>query len=171
MTNEKTAIVPAPPTQIETLESAEKLIDSSLQLLAQYIGAAQPEQLPSVYGQLKSWEENLGDLSKSVRGTLLAILRNSGEVVTDAGTLRAQIGEYQVEARPQKTGLDKSKVQALFLAKGININEWMQKTIVYDIDQIKIDALLEQGEITRAELDTCRPEKTWALQRPKKSNQ
>lgn len=146
----------------------EKGMGGALTGLATLLGSELPvKQLAPLFSQMKEWEKNLTDLAKVGRARLLDTLDKRGEVVTEAGTRRATVDGWVLEARPQKTALDAGRVEALLRAKSLDVTAHMDSVISYKVNLGKLDQLISEGVLTADELATCRPELSYALQTPK----
>ena len=126
-----------------------------------------PERAVRAFSQLKQIEDAVDKVAKVARTQVLELVRKSGQVFTDAGSIRAQFGEFVVEARPTRTGYDPKRVEALLRAKELDLQRYMDAEVVYKLNTGKLADAVAKKKISADELETCRYEPSYALQKPK----
>lgn len=159
MTNEMIALAP---------REAGQNIRKSLQAIAEVLshGELLPAAATNVYGQLKQIEDAVKDMTSMARDRLLAFIREEGVKVTESGSLRAQFGGFEIEAKVRNTGFDPKKVQILLRQKGMGPEAGMDATITYKPNADKLNTLVRQAYLTAVELEACRFDVEYNLQRP-----
>lgn len=147
------------------LTAAEGAIGQALQILADALSNS-PDTATVIQVQqaIKSWNKRIEDTEKVSKAILIQALRDSGTKVTDKGSLSLTVGEFRVEARPTRTGLDPKKVEALLRAKDLSLDELMDKEVKYILNETRLATAVEQELLTQEELETCRYELSYALQ-------
>lgn len=131
--------------------------------------AITPEALVRVDLYLRQLGEAVQMTQEVAKRRTLDFLRNHG-VVTETGTMHARVemGEQSVhvEARIHRSGYDPKKVEQLLRAWDIDPNVWMAPTITYRVDETKLNQLIQSGTLKEADVEGCRYEKTYAVQKP-----
>ncbi len=127
-----------------------------------------PKVLVPVFMSLKLAEDNLEDLKVNVRNRMLAFILQNGKVATETGTKRVETDGWLLEARPQKTGVDAKKLEAALRARDLPVEKYMTATVTYSVDEEGIGKLLGEGKLTKDELETCKHEVKFNVQRPKR---
>jgi hypothetical protein len=145
------------------------LITNGFKALAGLLATDQPpEVLSQVFDTLKEWSSNISDLEKNARTRLLEAIQEKGEVKTEAGSKTLEVGGWLLELRPQRGGYNAKKVEALIRAKGLEPKRYMVQEVIYKLDTELLNQAVAQAALTPAELETCKDEQTFALQRPKR---
>ena len=149
--------------------SFEDRVKSMLRTLAQRLSDKDlaPSQLTLTYNVLKDWRENLVALEDNAKARLLKIVSEKGAKVSDAGTMKAMVDGWVLEARPSGAKWDDKKVLMLLASKGLPEEKWMKTTVKYAVDEAKLAALVELGKLTEAEVASCRASRGFALQPPR----
>lgn len=121
--------------------------------------------LAETFDMLKGYEDAISDVAGVARGKLLDLLKEKG---SGESSLKLTVGDWELSARPRKTGLDAKKLEALIRAKGIDPTNYMTTKVTYEVDPARTELLIADGKLTQAELDTCVPPIEYNLMRPKK---
>lgn len=133
-----------------------------------FSGKIQPAKAAAAFAELKNMSDMLEKIEKTARSMILSLIEKEGQQVTDAGTLQVQFGDYMLEARPQRTGFDSKKVEALIRAKEMDPAQWMDTQITYTMNTTKLAQAMTEKKLTKEEVETCRYEKSYAVQKPKR---
>lgn len=158
-------------TEVKTtsLYRSNQILQAGLKAFADHISTPlTPLDLIAAYGTVKDTEDVVKTLTENLRKRTLEQLQTNGEQVTEKGTMRLEVDDMTIEARPQKTGYDPKKIEGLLRAKQASVSEYMAQVITYAIDETKLHAAVTDGVLTQDELNTCKHEVNYALQRPKK---
>lgn len=151
-----------------TLPSQQISIKTILSGLAERMSTElAPAEAVEVYGQIKAVQDAIDNMADMARAKLLQYVQEEGVQITETGSLKAQFGNYEVEARIARSGFDPAKVQVLLRHKGMDPESGMDATISYKPNNVKLFGLVDRGNLTRAELELCRYDKAYNLQRPK----
>jgi hypothetical protein len=154
------------PAQIQLVE---EVVNSSLTKVAELLTLdLKPGVLTDLFASLKQWEDNLKDLAQNGRDRLLSQVLIKGDVVTAAGTRRWEVDGWELEARPQRTGIDSKKLEALLRAKNLDPSKHMESVITYKVSDLGVSNLLKDKLATQDEIEACHYELAYNLQRPKK---
>lgn len=121
--------------------------------------------LAETFDMLKGYEDALSDVAGVARGKLLDMLKEQG---SGESSLKLTVGEWELSARPRKTGLDSKKLEALLRAKGIDPAAYMTAKVTYEVDPTRTELLTRENRVTQDELNTCIPPTEYNLMRPKK---
>jgi len=121
--------------------------------------------LAETFDMLKGYEDAVSDVAGVARGKLLDMLKEKG---SGESSLKLTVGDWELSARPRKTGLDAKKLEAVLRAKGIDPTNYMTTKVTYEVDPTRAPLLIADGKLTQAELDTCVPPIEYNLMRPKK---
>jgi hypothetical protein len=145
------------------------VIRAELTAIADAFGGGEiiPEKLAQGWVLVKQIEDQVERVVKTAKQQVETYIRTAGTKVTDAGTLRAVVGNIQLEARPTRTGRDPKKVEALIRAKNMDPAKWMDEERSYKVNDGKLADAVKAGKLTHAELEACRYELTYAIQKPK----
>ncbi len=153
-------------TALSPRETAN-IIKHGLQALAATLsGHIEPVQAVGIFSQLKQLEDVIEEMSKLTRARLLAYVQEEGVSISENGSLKAQFGEYEIEATVRNTGFDPAKVQALLRGKGMDVTAGCDQQITYKPNADKLHALVEMKRIASTELAACRFDKQFNLKRP-----
>jgi hypothetical protein len=170
---EVTSLAKVPPKKAELFRAAQGTVQNGLTELANLLsGKLAAPRVAAIYEYLGSLEKTVGALKEAGRGRVLGLLQESGKKATEAGTLQLQEAGWLLEARPTGGGFDDRKVEALIRARGLDPARFMDTVITYKLRPSTIEYLqsTENGGagITADELETCRRDRGWAVQTPKK---
>jgi uncharacterized protein (UPF0335 family) len=130
-------------------------------------GEIVPEKLAQGWVIIKQIEDAVENTVKVAKKQVETFVLKHGTRVTDAGTMRTEVGGIQLEVRPTRTGFDPKKVEALMRAKELDLNRYMDAEVVYKLNAGKLADAVSKGKLTAAELETCRYEPSYAVQKPK----
>lgn len=98
---------------------------------------------------LKSFEELLNERTKA------AVIAN-GSKVTEKGTLELDVGDGKVQrVIPTKTTPDNELTERVLRDRGLSVESWMRRTVVYKADETLLKKLLENKMITEQEYKKC----------------
>ncbi len=148
----------------EALTHASNDIDNALQTLVQALSEAKTPTVMKVHSQLKEWATLLENVERMTKAMLVDEVTRLGTVTTEKGSRELVVGNKLLAIRPHKTGLDAKRVEALLRAKGLSVDELMDKKVTYILNDTRLASAVDNGELTKDELETCRPETTWVLQ-------
>ena len=165
-TNKTVAMVvhKRPHTQV-----VQQSMNHALHSLARAAGnAVTPATVAPMYGLIAEWVEALEATKELLRSRIIDILEKDGEVVTDKGARSAELNGWHFEMRPQKTGPDSKKVEALLRAKGLSPAEWMDTDLKYKASTEKLAKAVGAGVLSEAEAQTCNYDLHYAVISPKK---
>ena len=152
---------------MNTIDMVRRSLLHDTGLLAQAFSpnnALAPTEVAAAYETLYTVEKALERTMSMAKAHLVTLLKQQGEKVTDAGTLRMEYGGFTVEARPTRTGYDPKKLEALLSAKGQPLNRFMEQRVTYAVSDDGIKRALEQRVLTTAELDTVKYGESFSLQ-------
>lgn len=130
-------------------------------------GALAGPEVAKLYGQLKAVEDGVKNMAMMAADQLKKYVLEEGVAVSEAGSLRAQFGAYEVEARPRNTGYDPAKVQLLLRRKGLDVTSGCDPDIKYKPNVEKLIGLVATDRLTPDELTSCKYDIEYNLQRPK----
>lgn len=151
------------------LSLATKAVDQAIEKLAVALSNdPTPEAVTHTYAAIKDWSKTLENVGKIASGILKSTISSQGEKTTDKGTMQLQVGNFQLEMRPHKTGLDAKKVEALLQAKELSLDKYMDKEIRYKLNETRLRTAIAEGDLTEDEISTCNVEVTYSLQPPKR---
>jgi len=122
------------------------------------------EELVEVFDNLKVVEGGIGEVVKVARERVMELVKNDGE--QDGNSLKLNVGEFEVLARPRKLGPDAKLVQALLESKGLELNVYMTPKISYSVNEAALKILVANGALTEAEVKACIPEVEYNLLKP-----
>jgi hypothetical protein len=153
------------------LAAAERTLTTSLAYLAAPFGGAmaKPEVLAEAYDRLKDVAKVVEDTLEVAKKKMRELVRNTGTLVPDTkGSYEARLGTYQYSIRPTRTGTDPKKLEALLRSKEKDPALYMDAVTSYKVSEQKLGAALAKKVLTKAELETCSYDESYALQPPKK---
>ncbi len=83
---------------------------------------------------------------------------------------RSFVEGWHLEARPQhgEGSIDHKKLEGLLRAKGLDPTHYMDTVITFKFNPDKVDTI--RTKLSQAELDTCKMQMSYAVQRPKRIN-
>ncbi len=146
------------------LDTPKSKMEDGLRKLATYVsGPLTSGQRAEVYEVLAVWEKSIKGVKEVVRTNMLQLLQDIGTVKSEKGTLVCEVDGWAFEARPQNTGFDDEKVEALLRSKKLDPEEHMTQTISFKTDPIKLGRVL-----TNEEIKSCKKEMSYAVQTPKR---
>ena len=125
-----------------------------------------PNDVSAVYLQLKNVEDVLKDIGSLARDRLLAYIKQEGEPISEGGSLKARLGEYEVCAIIRSAGYDAKKVQQMLRSKGLDATAGCDTEIKYKPNPDKLEALVDTGRLTRDELKLCKVDPDYRVERP-----
>lgn len=147
--------------------SFEDKMKQLLRTLAQKVSTDLPvPQLTMTYQAIADWLENMEALKENVRDRLLKLAVERGTQVSDAGSKRAIVDGYVLEARIGGAVWDEGRVRALLAGKQLPLDKWMTVEVKHKVDETKLGVLVELGKLTEAEVSTCKKERRYSLQPP-----
>lgn len=126
-------------------------LQTTLQTFAQTLNTIQPDDIPAALQIVRKLEELGEELGDRFRNQLIERLKESGEKVTDKGSLRMEIGDRTVQAIPTRTGLDPKKVETALRRKGLDPSAYMDTTLTFKVNEAKLMA----AEFSLDELKQC----------------
>jgi hypothetical protein len=126
-----------------------------------------PAQLTQTYQALADWTENFEALRDNAKKRLLKVVAEKGVVVSDAGSKKAVVEGWILEARPGGAVWDEKKVMALLAGKWMPLEKWMTTTVKYAVDEVKLGVAIETKKLTEAEVNACKRERSFSLQPPR----
>lgn len=138
--------------------------------IATVIGNASitPTTLATAVDKLNQVAAYIKSLQESARNRMLNLVMERGEVRTDKGTRVLTDGEWTLEVRPTRTGIDSRKLERLLRAKGQNIEGWMTPKITYEYNPGMAAEAIARGVLTEDELATCKYDESWSVQPPRR---
>ena len=156
-------------TETQSLAVIETGLKQYMRSLAERLstGALTAPEAAQLYGHLKMVEDGIKNMTGLAAEQLKAYVRQEGTRISDAGTLRAQLGAYEVEARVRNTGYDPSKVQLLLRRKGLAETAGCDAEIKYKPNAEKLNALVAEGRLAAADVQACHYDIEYNLQRPR----
>jgi hypothetical protein len=131
------------------------------------------------------WSNGMKEMDGLAKERQRERVLKEGSVVTSKGSMELVEDGWRFQLRPQKTGYDDRKVEAMLRAKGLPPEFAMHKPDVpYETDVARLEALASRGEmkfdpeipgknpypvtITQADLDACKYELTYAVLQPER---
>jgi hypothetical protein len=116
---------------------------------------------------LADWTENFEALRDNAKKRLLKVVAEKGAVVSEAGTKKAVVEGWVLEARPGGAVWDEKKVMALLAGKKMPLEKWMTTTVKYAVDEVRLGVAIETKKLTEAEVNACKRERSFSLQPPR----
>lgn len=152
--NEKHAIATKP---LEWLKRADEIFTEAMQQLsAAIIQDCDSAEVARIHEWAKRSEASLKMFKDNARERAMAFILQSGKVVTEKGTLELEVGDGFVQrAIPTNTKPDHGKTERMLRAKGLSLDEHMDKLVSYEANDNKLRRLLDGEEITQAEYKSC----------------
>ena len=151
--------------------STQSTLKKGLAALAEMLsGDITPPDLIKVFDQLKTYKDTVEDMEKLAKDRLLAYVREAGVRISEAGSLRAEVAGYSVEATVRNSGYDPKKVQVLLRSKGLGPEAGCDATVTYKPNVTKLDGLVIDGKLNATELEGCRFTPEYNLKRPTRTN-
>jgi hypothetical protein len=155
----------APRDAETTLERASGAISIGFQTLVQALsGPVRPTTVVSIYSTLNNWEKSLAQVKEIAKDLLKDMVVKAGTETTEKGSKELQIGKLKASVRPWRTGYDGKKVEALLLAKELDLDKYMDKDIIYKLNVNRLNTAIIEKKLTKDELETCKYEVKYVLQ-------
>lgn len=126
-----------------------------------------PLELARISGSLANLTKVLADLQAAAKDRIKKLVMANGTKATDAGTKRLEQDGYVFEVRPNGTGYDGGKFEALLRAKGIDPTPYMTTNMSLSFNLEGAADAVAKGKMTKAELDSCKKEGGWSVMTPK----
>lgn len=147
-------------------------VPAELELSAREL--SRPDIPPDILVKTTIYLQTLAEAVEATQGIAkrrtLEYLRQSG-VVTETGTMHARVEvgdrDVHIEARIHRHGYDPRKVEQLLRAWDIDPIVWMEPTVSYQVDDEKLLKLVATGTLKSDDVEACRYDRTYALQKPK----
>lgn len=114
-----------------------------------------PEQVPAAFDMALQFKKLGEDVYDNLRDKLLAAVKETGEKVTDKGSMKAMAGGFAIMAIPTKTGTDPKKFEALLRAKKLDPAIWMDSLITYKLNPTKMLRAVVSGMLSQDDVDSC----------------
>lgn len=153
----------------DIIQTTTKALTSALSQVALAIQEnTPPEAVATIYEGLSNWGGALERVQKMVKERLLTLAVSQGRVATEKGTRRLQVGGWELEARVHRSGLDPKRVEGLLRAKGLPVEQYMDPTISYKVNENRLEGGVNLGKLTADEVESCRYELNYTLQPLKK---
>lgn len=127
-----------------------------------------PQEVATIFQQLKDWEKVLADLNKNCRARILERVQAEGRVTTDNGSKQLVVNGWVLEARRNGGKVQGAKVEALLRAKSIDPAKWMDQEVSYSLNEGKLQLAVDKKVLSTDELKTCESAESWAVQTPKR---
>lgn len=124
-------------------------------------------ELADAFADLKRYEANIESVVKMARDRVEQVLRSQGTQDAETGTLHLDAGGWKLEARPRSVKHSAKTVEALLRAKGLSPEKYMQRKVVYEVDESMLSSLVDIGNITQDELEACRPPLAYNIMSPR----
>lgn len=124
------------------------------------------EDLVGVFDNLKAVESGLEGACKVARDRVMELVRDLG--YKDENSLRLEIGEYELVARPRRLGPDPKLLEALIASKGLDVSMYMTPKVTYTVDDARLKMLLREGLVSQEEVNECTPPTEYNLAKPKR---
>jgi len=154
------------------LATAQKILTAAFAELALPFSGrieAKPAVLAEAYDRLTEVQKVVEDTIKVAKDKMKELVKSTGTFVEGTkGSYEAVLGEYQYSIRPTRTGVDPKKLEALLRSKDKDPEVYMDPKVTYTVNEQKLGAALAKKVLTKAELETCMYEESYALQPPKK---
>ncbi len=129
-----------------------------------------PEETAEVFGQVKTFGKLLEQVEKIAKAKTVELLKSVAEEVGEKGTLQYTTKTGVVlEARGSGGGYNAKLVEALLRAKELAPAKYMDQKITYTLNETKMQYGIDKKHFTQDELDTCKNERTYAVQSPKQT--
>jgi hypothetical protein len=152
-----------------TVQPQSQTLKKGLAALAEVLSHnLAPADLVSVFNQLKVFSKNLEDLEKIAKARMLAYVQEHGARISEAGSMKATVGDYSIEATVRNSGYDPAKVQMLLRSKDLDPVAGCDTFISYKPNNDKLAGLVASGRLTADELEGTRYEKQYNLKQPVK---
>ena len=127
----------------------------ALQAFGAALGEITNDDVPSAYEMVVKLEKMLEEARDLLKTRALLYLNVNGVKVTDGGTKAANLGGFVMRAVPMRTGVDPKKLEKAVRAKRLDPGSCMDATVTYKVNQAKLNALVERGDITEEDLKAC----------------
>lgn len=152
-----------------SLSRSNQILNAGLKAVAEFIsGSLSNVELAATFDALKDAEKVVEDLQTNLKARLVEQVKQLGKQSTERGSLRLEADGWEIEARVSRTGYDPRKVEALLRAKNLDVPSYMTTKITFAVDEARLQAAALTNKLTQDELDTCRYESGYTLQRPKR---
>lgn len=149
---------------LEWLEIADKTFtDAMAKVSAAIIQECDEYETMRIHDWVKRTQESTKMFQDNARERLLMFLLQKGTVVSEKGTLEIQAGGIRQRAIPTNTKPDNKLTEQMLRAKGLDINEWMEKELKYVARDASLKELLREQRITQAEYESCFTEKAYRI--------
>jgi len=155
-------------SSIAPFQAAERSIASGLEQLAGAVASMRDEQQGEALTVCRSLSDALEATVDFVKTRVKAYVLEHGATTTAKGSRVATAGEWRLEIRPQRTGVDPKKLEALARAKGLDVGRVMDPVVSYQVNETKLQAALVGGQLTPAEVESCRYQLSYAVLAPEK---
>lgn len=167
--NAELANRPDPKFRVVLLSEIRQYLSNNLGMLGQVFqgtGDIAPARIDEAYSALKDAAKLIEDIQKVAKQRIQELVKKSGELVPETkGTIRSESLGY--ELRPTRTGFDSKKVEALFRAKGVDVNKYMDPVVTYVISDNKLLAAAADGVLSKDELEACRYDESYSVWKSK----
>lgn len=127
-----------------------------------------PDQVARLFALSKViGEAVVKSIEPVLKDRVVRLLKERGTQVTEGGSRAATIDGWKLFMKPHRTGLEAKKVEGLLRAKGVRDMElYMTPDISYKVSEAGILKAVEEGLLTRDELESCRYRESWAVEVP-----
>lgn len=158
----------------DTMASAKDHIGKGLQMLTAAVAMRDltPPQMASVMEYASDTLDAVEEAKKLVRGRVLAVALSEGEVTTEKGSRRLDLGNGKyVPITPQKTGTDPGKFEQGLREKKVPVQKYMEATVSYKLkaDTQSQDMAIGDGVFTADEVKAMDYELKWRVDRVKEA--
>lgn len=137
---------------------------SLMRTVAAELSQLTPEKYGAAMEFLKSLEEAAEGLKTTLGARVKEEVRANGHQVTDKGTTEWVVGGYVLRAIPTRTGVDPKKLEARLRAKGREPSLCMDATIAFKVNEGKLAAAVERGDLTAEEVAACKYDLNFRLE-------
>ena len=155
-------------TNVKSIAKIGETILASIGEFANVLSTITDKQLPSALTFTKELGAVIGEYDEALKTRIKALVLKDGKPITDKGSITLTIEGYELQLRPLRTGFDPKQVEAMLRAKSLPVEKYMDMDVKYKCSDLKLANLVGAGLITMDELETCRPEKSYAVITPKK---
>lgn len=127
------------------------------------------ENDPEIYNECLDLIGVLEEIKEALRKRLIAAAVNLGQVTSEKGSRRTVSGSYTIEIRPWRTGFDPKKVEAMLRTRDLDPLEHMDAKVQFSVNEGKLAQLPLVTTVSQEQVESCRFDTAWALQRPTKT--
>lgn len=138
-------------------------VQQALQAVARQLSTLADEETPAVFEFFDTLAKMSEEQHQRVKDRLLLYLNVYGQQATAKGTMRCDVGGYEVQAIPTRTGVDAKKLEALLRARGIPVTDAMAEAKTYKVDAAKVAELVAMGKLSPDDLTRCGPDKSYRV--------